>query len=140
MKSKGTSSHSSASNSTTGRARNGKNGGAGNGHGPGARGRGGKAAVARHAPRGAPIPPRDGDGDREAELLLKGQPPIEAYLADGEGDGDDVTGGRFTRRAGGRNGNGNGNGHHDDEQLDKMTLLKALMAFKKGDFSARLPV
>jgi HAMP domain-containing protein len=122
MKSKGTSSASSASNSTTGRARNGKNGG-GNGHGPAARGRGAK---------GAPAPVGD------AELLLKGQPPIEAYLADGDDDGEEVGGGRLARR--GRD-NGNGNGHHDDDaQLDKMTLLKALIAFKKGDFSARLPV
>ena len=59
----------------------------------------------------------------------------------------------------GKNGNGHGNGEHPNDlnggsrisalghkeianppPLDKKTLLAALVAFKKGDFSARLPL
>src|ERR1700722_20160196 len=47
-------------------------------------------------------------------------------------------------RSGIGNGNGNGNGHNKagaagDHTLEKTELLHALLAFKKGDFSVRLP-
>jgi HAMP domain-containing protein len=40
----------------------------------------------------------------------------------------------------GTDGRGDGGSDGQDKQLDRKTLLTALLAFKKGDFSARLPI
>src|SRR5690242_11687253 len=64
-------------------------------------------------PQAAPVAPPQhrGDGD-----VLDGQPPIETLLGG--------AGGRLPRA----------------KHLDKATLLSTLLAFKKGDFSARLAI
>src|SRR5689334_12753411 len=94
---------------------------------------------------------RDGNGrgpqpraSRPRREVLEGQPPIETLLGgaapDSDGNGRDGNG---------RNGNGNGRGARGgrlaslrdaDAGLDKTMLLTALIAFRKGDFSVRLPV
>src|SRR4051812_39830919 len=74
----------------------------------------GRARAKATAPVAAPVAATDGDGD----VLLKGQPPIETYLAD---DGDIEPG--IARRA--RNGGGAGAARpggriaeHADDELD----------------------
>ncbi|HZN67122.1 MAG TPA: HAMP domain-containing protein, partial [Tepidisphaeraceae bacterium] len=86
--------------------------GHGNGHAPG---RDGDGDV--HAPR--PAQPR---GRREVGEVLDGQPPIDAILG-----ATPPAHGRLGRDGRGRS-------------IEKTELLTALLAFRKGDFSVRLPV
>src|SRR6478672_2990993 len=65
------------------------------------------------------------EAEQEREALT-GQPDITAILKGGGGDGAVATMDSVRAR--------------NVKELDKTTLLTALLAFRKGDFSIRLPV
>src|SRR5688572_11239510 len=101
---------SSAPKSSDGRKRAAAAHGRGNGRGNGNGNGNGNGASSRKHSARAAA----SDGSSAGVELLDGQPPIEALL------------GLARERT--------------EKQLDKRTLLGALLAFRKGDFTARLPI
>ena len=116
-------------------------------------------------PSDAQSRPAKGGRRREAAAPRSAVGPRSTAGSRRPANGDGATDGAAVVRGGARaNGNGNGNGHgHDhadappaagdligihrggdgsggDRGLDRKTLLAALQAFRRGDFSARLPI